>query len=244
MPYLYETHVHCSQCSACAVSTSRELVQAYHAAGFAGLVLTDHFVHGNTAVSRALPWEERMSCYYNAYLEAKAEGERLDFDVIFGIEHAYGDGKEMLIYGIELDFLLANPDIPWLSIDELAGRVHAIGGLVIQAHPYRDRFYIDMSVEPRCDIADGIEVCNAGNFPQENVQALALARKTGLLMTCGGDVHASVSPTLGAAGVALRQRVHDSREFAAALKGGGYGYVVGGRLLREIEESDLAGEEM
>lgn len=58
--YLYETHCHSSDCSRCGRSTARELVRAYHAAGYAGMVLTDHFVTGNTAVDRSLPWDVQM----------------------------------------------------------------------------------------------------------------------------------------------------------------------------------------
>ena len=133
MPFLYETHCHCAQCSKCAHSTAADMVRAYHSAGYAGLVLTDHFIFGNTAVPKDLPWEERMHRYYDAYLEAKAEGHKLDFDVIFGIEHFYGGGKEILFYGIDLAFLLNNPDIPDISIDTLVSRVHAAGGIAIHA---------------------------------------------------------------------------------------------------------------
>ena len=113
--YLYETHCHSSQCSACGHCTSRELVRSYHAAGYAGLVLTDHFIFGNTCVDRSRPWDEQMMAYYSAFLEAKEEGDKLDFDVIFAIEHAYGAGKEVLLYGIDLPFLLENWDIPVIS---------------------------------------------------------------------------------------------------------------------------------
>ncbi|MBQ8197936.1 MAG: histidinol-phosphatase, partial [Lachnospiraceae bacterium] len=122
MEYRYETHCHSAQCSACAISSAQALVHAYHAAGYAGLVLTDHFIFGNTAVPSSLPWQIRMERYYQAYLDAKAAAEGLDFDVIFGLEHAYGDGKEILIYGVELDFLLANPDIPRICLDEFVSR--------------------------------------------------------------------------------------------------------------------------
>ena len=104
MLYRYETHCHSAQCSACAHSLSQDLVRAYREAGYAGLVLTDHFIFGNTCVDRTLPWDARMKAYYQAYLDANAAAEELDFDVIFGIEHAYGDGKEVLIYGIDLPF--------------------------------------------------------------------------------------------------------------------------------------------
>ena len=109
--YLYETHCHCSQCSHCASSTSQELALAYYKAGYAGMILTDHFISGNTALDRSLPWDIQVKAYYQAYLDALEAVADLDFDVLFGIEHAYGDGKEVLVYGIDLDFLLANPDI-------------------------------------------------------------------------------------------------------------------------------------
>ena len=238
--YLYETHVHCSQCSLCARSTSRELVHAYHSAGYAGMVLTDHFIFGNTSVDDKLPWKERMQCYYQAFLDAKEEAEGLDFDVIFGIEHAYGDGKEMLIYGVELDFLLANPDIPDIGIDELTQRVHAAGGVVIQAHPYRDRYYINMAVGPRDDIADGIEVYNTGNLPDENVQALELAQgKADCIITCGGDIHSALDGKIGSAGIILPVRVRNSREFADALRLRQHRFVVEGKELDCVSAEDL-----
>ncbi len=239
MLYRYETHVHCSQCSKCAVSTSMEMVEAYYRAGYAGLVLTDHFIYGNTCVDRNLPWEQRVMCYYQAYLDAKQAAEGLDFDVIFGIEHAYGDGKEVLIYGVELDFLLANPDIPEITLDELVERVHKAGGVVIQAHPYRDRYYVNMEVGPRDDIVDGIEVYNTGNKPPENVQALELAQRLGNIITCGGDIHFAGDNLVGAAGVVLTRRVSTSKEFADALREQTHSFIVKGEVLDEITAAHL-----
>lgn len=239
MLYRYETHCHCSQCSACARSTAREQVLAYHRAGFAGLVLTDHFIYGNTAVDRQLPWAQRMQAYYDAYLEAKAAGDEMDFDVIFGIEHAYGDGKEVLIYGVDLAFLLANPDIPKLSLDALVDRVHAYGGIVIQAHPYRDRPYVNMAVGPRADIVDGIEVHNVCNLPGEDKKALALARTKDFILTCGGDIHVAEDARLGKAGIALPYRIRNEKELVAALKRGDHQYIVNGQILPRITEEHL-----
>lgn len=239
MEYRYETHCHCSQCSACGRSTSQEMVRAYHKAGYAGLVLTDHFVLGNTAVDISRPWEEQMRCYYNAYLDAKALGDQLDFDVIFGIEHFYGDGKEVLIYGIGLDFLLANPDIPRISLDEFVRRVKAAGGIVVHAHPYRDRPYVNMNVPPRVEICDGIEVHNICNNPGEDKKALALTRGTDYIITSGGDMHWAEDPRLGQSGIVLPYRVHDEKEFAAALKRGDQKFITNGRVVDVITEADL-----
>lgn len=240
MAHLYETHCHSSQASLCSTSTSRELVRAYHKAGYAGLVLTDHFIWGNTAVDRTLPWAQRMQLYYDAYLEAKDEARDLDFDVIFGIEHAYGDGKEVLIYGIDLDFLLNNPDIPEITLDELVFRVHSVGGIVIQAHPFRDRWYTNLEVPPRSDIVDGIEVYNACNYPNEDVQALELVRTGSYILTSGGDIHSAADERIGAAGILLPHRVHDERGFAQALKNNSHHLRIHGKDLAAVSAQDLA----
>ena len=239
MEYRYETHCHCAQCSLCAQSSAQMMVRAYHAAGYAGLVLTDHFIFGHTAVPRDLPWDQRMHRYYQAYLDAKAVGDELDFDVIFGIEHAYGDGKEVLIYGVELDFLLVNPDIPHISLDELVNRVHEASGIVIQAHPYRSRWYVNMAVEPRADIVDGIEVFNAGDNPGDDPKALALAKTGDYIITCGGDTHSADDDRIGAAGVILPHRVRSSKEFADALKRREHRFLVNGKAVDTIRETDL-----
>ena len=239
MEYRYETHCHSAQCSRCAQSSAQMMVRAYHAAGYAGLVLTDHFIFGHTAVPRDLPWPERMRRYYDAYLEAKAVGDELGFDVIFGIEHAYGNGKEVLIYGVELDFLLVNPDIPDISLDELVQRVHEAGGIVIQAHPYRSRWYVNMSVEPRADLVDGVEVFNAGNTPGDDPKALALAKTRDYIITCGGDTHSVEDAGIGSAGVVLPYRVRNSKEFADALKQRKHRFLVNGRVVETIGETDL-----
>lgn len=239
MMYRYETHCHSSQCSACSRSTAEELVAAYHQAGYAGLVLTDHFIFGNTAVPRDLPWEERMQRYYNAYLDARQAAEGLDFDVIFGIEHAYGDGKEVLIYGVDLHFLLSNPDIPQLTLDELVDRVHDYGGIVIQAHPYRDRSYVNMNVGPRADIVDGIEVYNAFDKPGEDKKALELSKQKDYILTTGGDIHNAADAKIGFAGILLPYRVHDEKAFVQALQERKHHFTVMGQDVAKIEPHHL-----
>lgn len=215
------------------------MVRAYHAAGFAGMVLTDHFVLGSTAVDRSLPWEDQMKCYWQAYLDAKQVGDELDFDVIFGIEHAYGNGKEILLYGIDLNFLLANPDVPEIPLEEFIARVKAYGGIAVQAHPYRNRWYVNMAVGPRTDLIDGAEVHNVWNQPGEDAKALAMAKEGGFIMTCGGDIHLATDAKLGTAGIALPYRIHDEKELVAALKRGDHQYIIGGNILKDIHETDL-----
>lgn len=222
MEYLYETHCHSAGGSKCAHSATSELVRAYHAAGYAGLVLTDHFVLGNTAVDRSAPWAEQMQRYYDAYLEGKATARELDFDLLFGIEHAC-DGGEFLCYGIDLEFLLKNPDIPRLSLEEFVGRAHGYGALVIQAHPFR---WAPAGTPLRTDILDGIEVYNAANSPEANAAAQACAAG---ICTSGGDIHIADDPRIGKAGILLPDRVTNAKELAGLLRQGKYTLLVAGK---------------
>lgn len=215
MQYRYETHCHSNRCSRCAHSTPAQLVNAYFEKGFSGLVLTDHFVHGNNCVDASLPWEDRMRCYYHAYLEAKEAAKELDFDVLFGIEHAYGGGLEVLCYGIDLEFLLNNPDLAQLDIHSFSRRVHECGGLIVHAHPYR---WAGPELALPLDILDGIEVYNAGNAPDKNLLAQTLADNTGLIKTSGADLHNVEEPKLGTAGISLPYRVKTEAELVDALK--------------------------
>ena len=234
--YRYETHCHANLCSKCAHSTPAEMVRAYKDAGFAGLVLTDHFIHGYTCVDGALPWKERMQCYYDAYLQAKAEGDKLDFDVIFGIEHAHGGGQEVLVYGIGLEFLLAHPEIETASLEEFAALVHAAGGILIQAHPYR---YGGWEVPVRLDLVDGIEVYNAGNQAQNNRMALEKAQERPCILTAGADSHAAWEDRVGTTGIALPYRISNCQSLVEALKRGDHKLVIRGQIIDQITEEVL-----
>lgn len=229
--YRYETHCHANLCSKCAHSTPAEMVRAYKAAGFAGLVLTDHFIHGYTSVDQALPWAQRMQCYYNAFLLAKAEGDQLDFDVIFGIEHAYGGGQEVLVYGIGLDFLMTHPEIETASLEDFSALVHAAGGILIQAHPYR---YGGWEMPVRLDLLDGVEVYNAGNEPLKNRMALHKAQEWPCIYTAGADSHAASEPRVGTTGIALPYRISDGQALVAALKRADHKLIIGGRIIESI----------
>lgn len=229
-PYLYETHCHTCWCSACAVSTPQEMAEAYYEHGYAGIIITDHFLLGNSAVDRSLPWDVKMHAYYDAYLAARDWAQGKEFDVLFGLEHQYGGGKEVLTYGIDLEFLLAHPDIHRRPLSEYAALVHGAGGFLSMAHPYRDRGYIDRSIQPQPQYLDAVEVYNYHNHREENQQAEDLARRTGLPGTSGGDVHEADSPAIGQAGIALRERVSTGKALVKALRGGDFGILLDGEL--------------
>lgn len=220
--YIYDLHVHSSECSLCAASDVIEQIDVCKDFGLSGFALTNHFLTGSTRVPKDIPWEDRVGRYWDTYLKGKEYGDSVDFDVLFGIEHHYRDAQEMLIYGIDLDFLLANPDFCDISPEEVCNRVHQAGGFVSHAHPFRERGYIPKN--PRVvDMAylDALEVYNGANREVEDVRAEKLRESLGLLATAGSDLHftdhVGVIPT---GGMEFPHRIKTSSQLVSALKSG------------------------
>ena len=185
--FVYETHLHTCQASACGKSMGRDYIQRYIDAGFAGIIVTDHFYRGNCAVDRHLPWREFVNRFCAGYEDALNEGEKRGLPVFFGWEENY-DGDEYLVYGLDRNWMLAHPEmIAWTRRQQYEA-VRAAGGCVVQAHPFRARSY-NHTIYLAQYLCDGIEVFNAGNEPEWNSLALRYAQVTGKPMTAGSDNH-------------------------------------------------------
>ena len=185
--YRYETHLHTVEGSACGVTPGREYPAIYKELGYDGIFITDHFFHGNTRPSRELPWPEYVDAYMKGYEEAKQAGDEIGFKVFFGIEENF-EGDEFLIYGVGREFLLAHPEIPHWTREEMIKAVHEAGGAVMQAHPFRDRDYIK-KIHLYVDDIDGIEGINTANTANDNLAALCYALKYGFMIQAGSDTH-------------------------------------------------------
>lgn len=185
--YLYETHMHTSQGSACARSRGADYIRPYMDMGYAGIIITDHFYKGNTRPDRSLPWPEWVNQFYSGYEDARNEGEKLGFPVFFGLEENF-NGDEYLIYGVTKEWLLLNPDIKEWDRVRMYREVRAAGGCMVQAHPFRSRFYND-AIHLMPDFVDGIEAVNYGNVPVWNTLALQYAKQLHLPFSSGSDNH-------------------------------------------------------
>ena len=216
MPFLYETHMHTSQGSACGKVTGKEQAQAYKEAGFTGIIITDHFFGGNTAVNRELPWEERVDLFWKGYEDAKEEGDRIGLDVFFGLEQNI-HFDEYLIYGLTKEYMKAHPEMEHWTRHEQLEEVHKAGGCVVQAHPFRMRNYMDR-IRLGLKYCDAIEVANAGNEPLDDARAWLYGQEFSLVMTAGSDNHHGANwPKYG---VSLDQRLTDIKDYAKVILSG------------------------
>lgn len=216
--YRYETHLHTSPTSACAVSSVEESVRAYKDMGYDGVFITNHFLDGNCSDEiKSLPYREGLALYYAAYLEAREIGEKLGIKVFFGVELAYR-GTDFLVYGLDYDWYLAHPEIMDMKKSDELMLMASEGALIIQAHPFREAKYIDhIRLFPRR--VHGVEVVNGCRTEFENAMAKQYADSYELIHFGGTDNHRGPDHS-HFAGVEFCEPITCERDFVEKVKSG------------------------
>ena len=78
MEYIYETHLHTIEASACSGTPGAEHISYMKGLGYSGIIVTDHFFTGNSAVPRNATWSRRVevklskvkqSCVKQSYIQ-------------------------------------------------------------------------------------------------------------------------------------------------------------------------------
>lgn len=220
-PYVYETHLHTKEASACSPCSGEEMARACKEAGYTGIIVTNHFLGGNTSVDPKLGWEDWVCAFCKGYENAKREGDRIGLQVFFGWEAGF-EGTESLVYGLDKNWLLAHPEIKGCTIEEQYRLVHASGGMVIHPHPFREEWYIP-KIRLYPEFCDGVECANAThsslrskchNNPEWDAKATQYALKHQLPMTGGSDIH-TTDLLLG--GMAFPRRLTDIHDYVKAV---------------------------
>lgn len=218
--FLYELHTHEKSVSACGRFSPDELAGLYADLGYAGLCVTDHWFNGNTAISADLSWTERVDAFARGWEAVKNAGDRRGLDVFFGFEYSY-KGTDFLIFDLDAAWMKKNPDIISMSTTDFLTKARADGGFVIQAHPYREEFYIDhIRLFPHC--VDAVEVLNMSGSMKEAQYKLAVgyAEAYGLIKTAGSDAHYFDRQELAA--IAARRKASDISDLVSILRQGDY----------------------
>ena len=215
MEYKYETHMHTAEVSACAVKYAAQQVAAYYKRGFTGIIVTDHFINGYTHCPKNVPWENKMRCVVSGYEEAKRMGDKIGLDVFLGWEFT-DRGSDFLTYGLDLDFLIANPNLDKLCIEDYSELVRENGGFLAQAHPYRDEHYIERRYPVSPHLIDAVEVYNVMDRDTANDKAFAFAHKNNLPMQAGTDSHGRDSKFYS--GIILQKKAESIHDIINAIK--------------------------
>ena len=217
MEYLYETHLHTREGSACGISRAREYIGKYLDLGYTGIIVTDHFFRGNCRADRNLPWNKWVPEFCRGYEAAREEGERRGLDVFFGWEETV-DGNDFLVYGLDKAWLLEHPEAAEWTRKKQFNEVRRNGGCVVLAHPFR--FVNSIKRFPgSSEYVDAIEAANSGNEPISDALAWAYAKELNVPITAGSDIHyaGDISPDV-VFGVYLSKRMESINDFVNAVR--------------------------
>lgn len=215
MTYKYETHLHTFPVSKCGKATVYENIDFYKQLGYDGIFITNHFLDGNTGANPTASFEEKIKFYFSDYEKGVEYGKTVGLKVFFGVELSY-KGTDFLIYGLNKEWYLNNPQIMDMKKSEELEYLMNSGALVIQAHPYREASYIDhIRLFPRC--VHGVEVINASRQDFENNMAKIYAENYGLLEFAGSDNHRASKHKL-LAGMCSETPIFDEQDFVDYVK--------------------------
>jgi len=215
MKYLYETHCHTSPVSRCASKSAVETVDFYKKIGYQGLFITNHFLDGNVDVKPEWSYAEKLDRYFSDYFLAKDYGKKVGLDIFLGVEIST-KGTDFLIYGLDIEWYYAHPEIMEMKKSIELPYLKEAGALVIQAHPYREACYIDhIRLYPRS--IHGVEINNACQNARENALATFYADSYGLFAFAGSDNHVA-EEKVHLAGVSFDNPIKDEKEFVNIIK--------------------------
>ncbi len=221
MPYLTELHCHTGEVSDCAGATTEFIVNEYINAGYDSLTVTNHlsrFTFGgkHQKYTGDGSWDDKIDFYMNGIEVAKAAAAGR-INILWGVELRLNtDNNDYLIHGVDEAFLRSNPDILDIKVKELGERIRAVGGLLFQAHPFRN----DMKIV-RPEYLDGIETFNGHNTQKSrNEIAVMWAEKFGLRELSGSDFHNIDHKPLG--GALTDAPINDNAALLDMLKSGRY----------------------
>ena len=182
--YKTEAHLHTYPVSSCAQLTPVEQVRLFKEAGYDTVIVSDHFSpHHFKKLGEHLSFAEKVDKLCDAYLEAKAEGDRIGLTVLFSVELSFHK-NHYLLYGVTREFLKLREDIFDIDIDELYTHLKAHGITIIQAHSHRAEKCV-----PHPHHVDGFEINFNLRKDNYNERTVKVAKDYNLPLTIGSDAH-------------------------------------------------------
>lgn len=181
---LIDMHAHSSAVSRCCRIDIYGVLEQAKKHGMDGVTLTNHYAKKDKGMSTPLEQAER---YVREIENAARCAELLGMRIFYGIEVTSEplNKAHMLVYGVPKEFILEHPTIYDYTQKELYDAIHAAGGILVHAHPYRgDGVLSDVT------LLDGVEInCHPLYDTTHSEEMIRIARQNGLLVTCGGDFH-------------------------------------------------------
>ena len=221
MSFKTELHCHCALVSACGRLSPERILERYVEAGYTSLVITDHIsrdTYDYKNYTGPNDWQAKVDFYMRSFDALKRlADDKLHilqgFEVRIDKHHA----TDYLIYGLGEDFLRTHTDLCAYPLKVLSEAVRSAGGLLIQAHPFRNH----MVITPP-ELLDGVEVYNGTHTHAafRNEMAMLWANNYGMIKTSGSDLHGEHYAITG--GIESDAPITCNEELLATLKSGSY----------------------
>ena len=211
--FKYNIHTHTSEISPCGLISAEKVVNLHKEAGYAGVVITDHFWPGYMIPRLKDGWNKLYTDFKLGYELAKAEGDKVGLDVIFGMELRFDENaNDYLVFGLPDEFVLKNENLNQRTLAEFRGLTRDLDIVIIHAHPFRPW----MTLMPP-ELIDGVEIYN-GNTRHDNKSELVMqfARRHNLIETSASDFHELSDLNRG--GILTRTRIPDAKELVKVLR--------------------------
>ena len=184
----WETHLHVADTSWCAHTSLDDIITEYKGKGYSGIVTTNHYHDPCFNHFKIYGKSDRKDFFLDNIAKADKKAREYEFKLLHGMElwqQTETGNRDLLIYTPEIEKLLDADDLYCMPGHDLYDLVKSTGGIIVQAHPYRD--YCTLA-DPR--LIDGVEVFN-GHPTHDNKNDLALifAKVNNLFMLSGSDFH-------------------------------------------------------
>lgn len=185
-----DLHMHEKTCSKDSFLSLEEMVELARTRGLDGICITDHDDMGLRE-------------------KAEAYSRETGFPIFVGIEF-YSLQGDIVAFGIE--------DYPRerIGAQEFIDMVHAQGGVVISAHPFRHN---RRGLEKHIDVLEGLdalEVLNGSTLPDAAMKAVQYAKKWNLGVTGGSDCH--YPEKVGVYATYFPNEIHTMEELVSAIR--------------------------
>lgn len=215
-------HLHTLGYSPCAQTDVKTIAKLYDAKNYDGIVCTNHFNRYlcEEYYKKGSP-SENVRYFVSGYRALQKECANYGINVFFGLELLTDSltyykpdppYAEMLIYGMEEEWLLAHPyELFRLDLQRLSDLCRENKWILSQAHPFRSGINAQNPA-----LLEGAEAWNGNpRCENHNEQARAFIKENGLLPTAGSDFHVVGDET---SGVLLQNEVTANEQLVAELR--------------------------
>ena len=217
--YKIETHLHTCHSSPCGKVDADTICRLYAEAGYAAIVVTDHFFR-YTCKPHCwdIPYDRFFDVFSEGYHRMCKAAQAYGLKIYKGAEVRFdGSVNDYLLYNYP-DDLLQDPDTVFsMGLERFSALCRDAGALLIQAHPNRGE-----CTQADFRFLDGVEVQNMNprNESRNDLTLEFAEANPRLIRLSGSDFHREQD--VGCGGILVEKLPENEAELAQLLRSGAF----------------------